>query len=420
MSTMRTIALLNDSFPPLIDGVSNAVFNYAEQIKQHYGNPIVVTPEYPYADDSNYDYPILRYHSIDITRQLNVVAGIPYAPRQAKQLRDANIDLLHCHCPAASIVLSRALRDVINAPLIMTYHSKYDIDIRNVVRSRLVRHNVIGAMIESINACDEVWAVSHGAGENLRSLGYTGDYIVMENGVDMPHERVSDDYVREVTGSYDIPENVPVFIFAGRMMWYKGIRIIIDALSGLKASGMDFRMVFVGKGTDFGEIQKCIRESGIEEKVIYAGAIYDRNQLRAWYCRADLLLFPSTFDTNGLVVREAAACSLPAVLIEGSCAAEGVTDGRNGYLIAENAIALAVRLDRICSDMNAVHQVGVNAGNEIYISWEDSIRKATERYEVVIDNYKSGRCPQRKKLTDEFFKSVGELMSFDLFEHISF
>ena len=74
MSTMRTIALLNDSFPPLIDGVSNAVFNYAEQIKQHYGNPIVVTPEYPYADDSNYNYPILRYHSIDITRQLQRTA----------------------------------------------------------------------------------------------------------------------------------------------------------------------------------------------------------------------------------------------------------------------------------------------------------------------------------------------------------
>lgn len=420
MSIMRTIALFNDSFPPLIDGVSNAVLNYAQQIKAHYGEPVVVTPEYPYADDSQYDFPILRYHSIDITKKLNVVAGIPYAPKQAKQLIEGNADLLHCHCPAASIVLARTLRDKINAPLVMTYHSKYDIDIRNVVRTKVVQDNVIGAMMESINACDEVWAVSHGAGENLKSLGYTGDYVVMENGVDLPHERVNDAFIREVTGHYDIPEGIPVFLFAGRMMWYKGIRIIIDALTGLMASGMDFRMVFVGKGTDFGEIQQYVRDTGLEPKVIYAGAVYDRNQIRAWYCRADVLLFPSTFDTNGLVVREAAACSLPAVLIEGSCAAEGVTDGRNGYLIAENAVALAVKLDRICKDMDAVHRVGENAGNEIYISWEDSIRKATERYEVVIDNYKSGRYPQRKKLTDEFFKSVGELMSFDLLEHISF
>ena len=186
------------------------------------------------------------------------------------------------------------------------------------------------------------------------------------------------------------------------------------------STGMDFRMVFVGSGTDFDEIKKYIKKTGLEPKVIYAGAVYDREELRAWYCRADLLLFPSTFDTNGLVVREAAACSLAAVLVEGSCAAEGVKDGRNGYLIAENAVALAVKLDRICQNMDGIHQVGKNAGNEIYISWEDSILKATERYEVVIDRYRSGIYPERKKLTDEFFKSFGELMSFDLSQHISF
>ena len=417
---MRKIALLNDSFPPLLDGVSNAVLNYAEQIKAHYGEPIVVTPEYPCPDDSKYDFEILRYPSIDITKQLNVVAGIPFSPKHARQLRNAGIDLLHCHCPAASIVLSRSLRDVINAPLVMTYHSKYDIDIRNVVKRKTVQNNVINVMMESINACDEVWAVSHGAGENLKSLGYEGDYIVMENGVDLPHARVNGKKIKEVTGGYDLPKDVPIFLFAGRMMWYKGIRIIVDALTGLMKTGMDFRMVFVGSGTDFDEIKKYVRKTGLEPKVIYAGAVYDREELRAWYCRADLLLFPSTFDTNGLVVREAAACSLPAVLIEGSCAAEGVKDGRNGYLIAENAVALAVKLDRICQNMDGIHQVGKNAGNEIYISWEDSIRKATERYEVVIDRYRSGLYPERKKLTDEFFKSFGELMSFDLSQHISF
>lgn len=62
---------------------------------------------------------------------------------------------------------------------------------------------------------------------------------------------------------------------------------------------------------------------------------YDRSVIRAWYCRGDLFLFPSTFDTNGLVVREAAACELASVLVRGSCAAEDITDGRNGFLIEE-------------------------------------------------------------------------------------
>lgn len=48
----------------------------------------------------------------------------------------------------------------------------------------------------------------------------------MENGVDVPRGRVSDEAIAAATGRYDLPQNVPVFLFVGRLMWYKGIRII--------------------------------------------------------------------------------------------------------------------------------------------------------------------------------------------------
>ena len=56
-------------------------------------------------------------------------------------------------------------------------------------------------------------------------------------------------------------------------------------------------------------------------------------------------------DTNGLVVREAAACGLASVLIKDSCAAEGITDGRNGFVIDENADAMASLLITIGNDI---------------------------------------------------------------------
>ena len=52
----HTICLLNDSFPPIIDGVSNAVLNYARIIEQRHGHSMVVTPEMPGADDSVYEF----------------------------------------------------------------------------------------------------------------------------------------------------------------------------------------------------------------------------------------------------------------------------------------------------------------------------------------------------------------------------
>lgn len=71
--------------------------------------------------------------------------------------------------------------------------------------------------------------------------------------------------------------------------------------------------------------------------------------LRAYYSRGDLFLFPSTFDTNGIVVREAAACALPALLVRGSCAAEGIDDGQTGLLMDENAQSLCAQALWACA-----------------------------------------------------------------------
>ena len=71
-------------------------------------------------------------------------------------------------------------------PIIFTYHTKYDIDIKKVISLKGIQKSALNLILNNIEACDEVWVVSKGAGENLRSLGYRGDYIVMRNGVDIP------------------------------------------------------------------------------------------------------------------------------------------------------------------------------------------------------------------------------------------
>ncbi len=48
--------------------------------------------------------------------------------------------------------------------------------------------------------------------------------------------------------------------------------------------------------------------------------------------------------------------------------------------------------------------------DDLYISWEDAVDKAFDRYQTVIDNYKSGKYPGHKRMTDEFFKMSGDLM----------
>ena len=406
------ICLLNDSFPPLIDGVANTVVNYAGILKKEGVDVSVVTPAFPGIKEIETDYPVLRYPSFDLRKLTGYTAGNPFDIPTLLELKKRDIRLLHSHCPAASNTLARSLREAMDIPFIMTYHTKFDVDIANIIKLKGLQTGVIRALVDSVSACDEVWVVSDGAGQNIRSLGYQGDYIVMPNGVDIKKGRVPEEEIIKATEGYDLPENVPVFLFVGRLMWYKGLKIILDALSALRSQNMDFRMVIIGGGQEEEEIRAYTENSGLSGKVFFTGPLHDRALLSAWYCRADLLLFPSTFDTNGLVVREAAACALGTVLVKGSCAAEGVANGKDGLLIEENAASLAVCLARVMENHDAMRSIGENAANDLYYSWEDAVHRAMERYEIVIDGYKSGKYQKHRHMTDEFFNISGELLDF--------
>lgn len=409
------ISLFNDSFPPEIDGVTNTVVNYAEILMKKGNKVNVIVPRYPGADDSVYPYPVVRYRSMDFRESIGYVAGYPFDPKIAENLQLFKPDILHTHCPLASTYLAGSLKSTFEAPLILTYHTKFDIDIANAINGKLLQAGAIKLLVSNVELCDEVWVVSEGAGKNLKSLGYKGDYIVMKNGVDIPKGRLLKEQYMAITEKrkLDLPSEIPTFLFVGRMMWYKGIKIILDALAGLKTAGINFRMVFVGQGLDEDEIKKYVCEKRLDDKVFFIGAVYDRSELCAWYCRSDLFLFPSNFDTSGLVVKEAAACSLPSVVIAESCAAEGVVNDQNGFLIHEDAADLAALLTKLCMDYNSgmLKSIGENAANELYTSWEDAVTTANKRYEIVLERYRSGDFRKAFHPREELFKLSGELMA---------
>lgn len=392
------VCLLNDSFPPVIDGVANTVLNYATLLtKEEKANVIVATPRYPGVNYAEYPFRVLPYKSFDIGGAVEGYrAGNPLAVRTVSGMMEFHPDVIHTHCPVISTMLARQVQHETDAPLIFTYHTKFDLDIERAVRSRFLQKGGIRFLIENISACDEVWAVSKGAGENLKSLGYTGEYTVMENGVDFPKGRVEKSRVDQVTAGYDLPEGVPVFLFVGRLLDYKGLPLIVDALQILAAKNIPFRMVWIGGGADSEALQQRVKEAGLSDRAFFTGPIQDREELRAWNTRADLFLFPSTYDTNGIVVREAAACALASVLIRDSSAAEGISDGRNGFLIDNNAEAMAALLERLCAHPEKMGEAGKHAMEEIYVSWSDSVKHAYERYQVVMENKKAGRYKEHR------------------------
>lgn len=403
-----SVCLLNDSFPPVIDGVANAVLNYASMIQDQLGSAVVGVPDYPGTTD-NYPFPVVRYPSFDTTKIVGYRAGYPFSARAMDALADFSPQIIHTHCPVMSTVMARALRERLDVPVVFTYHTKFDIDIRRALSGQLLQQTAIRLLVDNISACDEVWVVSRGAGENLRSLGYAGDYIVMENGVDFPRGPVSNDRCSALRKELGLSEQVPVYLFVGRMMWYKGVHIILDALAALRQSGHDFRMLMVGDGMERQEMEQKAAQLRLDDICIFTGAVHDREKLRTLFSLSDLFLFPSTFDTNGIVVREAAACGTASVLVRDSCAAEGVADGVNALLIEENAASLKALLEKKGADRAALSRLGQQALEQLYLSWEDSVKRAFSRYYVVLDQYRSGHSGRSMEWSDELYNLLDDL-----------
>ena len=297
--------------------------------------------------------------------------------------------MLHSHAPLATSYYFRLVNRKKRIPTILTYHTKYEYDIDKRVPTKRGKEFAKNFIRRNIEAADEVWVTSEGTADSLRNIGYKGDYIVMPNGCDMPKTEVSAEIIRSIKSRHSIPENVPVFIYTGRMIWYKNIQYILEACKILKDSGKDFRLIMLGFGADEKAIKLRYRRLGIADKVIWTGKILDRTVIQQYYATSDLLIFPSTFDTNGLVVREAASCATPSLLVENSCAAEGIKDRKTGFFCKESSESIADVLQEIMDDKELLKTVGKTAQNEIYISWEDAVAKAYERYEIVINKFYS-------------------------------
>ena len=107
-----------------------------------------------------------------------------------------------------------------------------------------------------------------------------------------------------------------------------------------------------------------------------AGLITDAALLDGLYARASLFAFPSLYDSAPMVVREAAVMGTPSVLVRGCTAAEGIRDGVNGYLCADDTADLARVMTEALRDREKLRAIGQKASETIPVPWETILEKA--------------------------------------------
>ena len=378
----RNVGLFNESFPPVMDGVAVCVENYARWIQEKVGGVSVVTPRKLNANYGQYPYEVLDYASVPVPFRHPYVTGIAQIdPLLRAKLYRRRFKIVHAHSPFSAGLMALQVAKTQHIPLVATFHSKFKDDFREVIPSDMVVDQAIKIVMEFFDRADEVWVPQASVEEVIREYGFKGHVEVVDNGSDLVAD-YSDAYFAEARKALGIAPEEFVFLFVGQHIWQKNVRLVIDALEKIK--DLPFRMFFVGTGYAAGEMKDLVAQKGLSDKVTFTGMLTEREKVTRYYAAADLFLFPSLYDNAPLVVREAAALHTPAVMVEGSTAAEILRDGENGYLVPNELDAFATRLRQLYRDREQVRRVGLTASRTIVRSWEDVVGEVLDRYDALI------------------------------------
>lgn len=379
------IGIFNDSYPPILDGVTLTVENYVRWLGDMGMNPCVVTPWNPNRVDCGYD--VLRYFSLPIFSRQPYRYGYPKLdPFIWRKLDRTPFRLAHSHCPFSSGRLAVYVKKRQKVPLIGTFHSKYRTDLEHSFPHAPWFVNIImKRIIDFFNACDEVWIPQASVEPTVREYGYNGPLTVVDNGIDfaaIPDEDV-EDMKLQARKKLGIPPGTLSLLFVGQHIWEKGIGIIANTLP-LLLPDIDFRIDFIGTGYASQELRKLVGRLGVADRVHMHGTISDRETLKIFYAAADLFLFPSLYDNAPLVVREAAAMATPAIIPEGSTASEIISDLHNGFLTGRTPEEYAALIRRLASDRTIIRTAGHQAKQTIVRSWKEIVEEVADRYKSLL------------------------------------
>lgn len=377
------IGQFSDSFLPIVDGVGRVVYHYAMALSRKDEECYVIAPMTDTGFRGGYPFELVDFISMELPRQKQYNAGIPQLdPHYESRMRNIQLDIIHAHSPFIAGLEAQRLARRRGIPMIGMFHSRYYDDFYQLTKTEMLANLAVATIVNFYQRCDEVWTVSQSSKETLYDYGYVGEIIVMPNGT--PDIDPSPARAAAARKKFKLPDE-PILLYCGQMNWKKNISRILESCACYKQSGGKFTLVLAGQGPDVKSIQQKVEELGLSDRVRFTGHITGEDDLYGLYENADLFVFPSLYDTSGMVVREAAAMETPSVVVRGCATAEPIIDRQNGFLCEDTTQSLCDIIRLALSDPAATKKIGQSARKTIYLSWDDIASITLDRYQALIE-----------------------------------
>lgn len=348
------VGIFTNNYLPMRGGVTTAVETLRQGLTA-LGHPTwIFAPRFPSRTD---DLPcVFRYPSIPAWTYPDFPLAVPFSPRLTRTVRELDIEIFHAQHPFLLGQAARRLARRSGRPLFFTYHTRYEKYAHYVpVRRSLVEAAAIRWSVRFANLSDLVIAPSAKIRDSLRQRGVRTRIEVVPTGVEL--DRFSPGGPAAARAALGLPLDCPILLYVGRLDREKGVERLLAAFEQIAAAIPAARFVLVGQGTQAGSLRARAQGSPAGDRIHFRGG-RPREELPDYYRAADLFLFASETETQGLVLAEAAASGLPAVAVSASGVDEVLENGETGVLTKSDPRELADAATALLLDSDRRHAMG--------------------------------------------------------------
>lgn len=386
------IGLFTDTYRPSINGIVYVVDITRRHLEALGHEVFIFCPADSVRNYKDDDDHIIRFMGVKGAFFDDYNLSLFFPPRQLKKIRDMELDVIQFFTPGqvglmgvyaanktGAVLISQHSTDLaqyirlypavvpgllmlaMTLPLTFKFEGKDVRGLMKIYRPRRVAdwgQSIVEKLMAMVySRCDAVIALSAKSKKQLDALQgeYTFQTYLIPTGVDgLP--AVSEAERATFRTKYGIADDDEVMMYVGRINPEKNLGVLVPSLKQLLQTRPKARLVYVGGGEFEPELRKIIAEVGVGERVTMTGAL-PRETLNVAYQSAEVFVFPSMTDTQGLVLHEAAQAGCPIVLIDGDVS-EVAIEGRNALISENDPIDIARQVEIIFENDKLRHVFG--------------------------------------------------------------
>ncbi len=354
------VVMVSDVFFPRINGVSTAILTYRQSLLEHGIEVLLVAPDYGGGHDEPWVVRVPARRVPGDPEDRLVRWGAMHDAVLAAG--DDGADLVHVQTPFVAHYAGVSAARRCGVPVVATYHTLFEEYLAHyvpLVPAPWLKGLARAFSRRQCNALDAVVVPSAAICRRLGEYGVKTPPHILPTGVslNMPQAGARQWF----RAKHGIDEVRPVALYVGRVAHEKNIEFLLDVAEQMRETIPAMLLVVAGDGPALPNLRQSVCDRGLAGSVRFIGYLDRATELPACYAAADVFVFASRTETQGLVLLEAMATGLPVVALAEMGTIDILGAGRGALVPDANPYAFSLALTRLLNDRPLSRQLSAEA-----------------------------------------------------------